>query len=542
MARYEKVFTLEPMLYAQGSPVIIEAGALQKDNTNSSIIAQLKFKNISVKTIKALTVRITPLDTIGNVLGDMVEHQYLDLSVNRDENFGSKDAIVLPNNTTRAIKVSVTNVVFDDNSNELLNEQEWLPIPNQNEMNLDDIETEYFYLSFGIKSKKYALKHCDLWLCSCGAINNINEDKCHCCNNSFEVFDNINFEELHNEAYYEKAQMLSRSKSNEDVKRANQLFDGLNGYKNSKLNTENNNRNIKKRKTIVTVVISVIIALLIFVVILTKLIIPSIEYNKANKLIKNQEYSEAGTILEELDGFKNSEEILDDIFVPLTKEKISKMKYGDCFTLGTHLGSNIEWIVISNDEKGNVLALSKYIIDSQYYDDKQEETTWENSSIRSWLNNDLYESAFNKEEKELIAEHKNKNHDTVTRYGTGNGGNDTNDKITLLSFEEYYSYLCDESYGYPNKDITQAKAINVDKFENYIYVVPHEFQGRVFEDEGFSDWWLRSPGGDNSRANVVSYSGYTFYDSYGDGIGPGVPLSSATEKGVRPAIWINTNL
>ena len=29
MARYEKVFTLTPMLYTEDSPVIIEAGALQ---------------------------------------------------------------------------------------------------------------------------------------------------------------------------------------------------------------------------------------------------------------------------------------------------------------------------------------------------------------------------------------------------------------------------------------------------------------------------------------------------------------------------------
>ena len=123
MSRYEKVFTLTPMLYVQGSPVIIEAGALYKDNKSTCVVAQLKFKSISVKQIKALTIKIMPLDTIGNNLGNSIEYQYLDLSIKRDDVFGSTNAITLPNNTTRAIKVFITNVVFNDNTNVFINEQ-----------------------------------------------------------------------------------------------------------------------------------------------------------------------------------------------------------------------------------------------------------------------------------------------------------------------------------------------------------------------------------------------------------------------------------
>lgn len=108
------------MLYTEGSPVIIEAGALQKDNVNGNIIAQLKFKSISAKVIKALTVKIVALDVSGNPIGEEIKHQYLDLTVQRNECFGPKEAIILSDNTTRAFSVFVTKIVFDDNTNIVL--------------------------------------------------------------------------------------------------------------------------------------------------------------------------------------------------------------------------------------------------------------------------------------------------------------------------------------------------------------------------------------------------------------------------------------
>ena len=44
--RYTKLFTLPARLYAEGSPVIIEAGALSKDNDTGRVFAQLRFRNM----------------------------------------------------------------------------------------------------------------------------------------------------------------------------------------------------------------------------------------------------------------------------------------------------------------------------------------------------------------------------------------------------------------------------------------------------------------------------------------------------------------
>ena len=71
-------------LYASGAPVVSAAGALLNDNQTGKVIAQLKMRNISTKSIKAAKVCIRPLDTVGNALGAEVEYQYLDLAVNPD--------------------------------------------------------------------------------------------------------------------------------------------------------------------------------------------------------------------------------------------------------------------------------------------------------------------------------------------------------------------------------------------------------------------------------------------------------------------------
>lgn len=114
--RYCKLFSLPENLYAEGSPVIIAAGALLKDNQTGRVIAQLKLCNINPKTIKAATVSLSLMNTVGNPLGESVRYEYLDLSSTRDTDFGSKSAIPLPDASTRSFSVAVAEVIFADNS------------------------------------------------------------------------------------------------------------------------------------------------------------------------------------------------------------------------------------------------------------------------------------------------------------------------------------------------------------------------------------------------------------------------------------------
>lgn len=248
MERYEKVFTLTPKLYVKGSPVIIEAGALQKDNVNGNVIAQLKFKSISAKVIKALTVKIVALDVSGNPIGEEIEHQYLDLTVQRNENFGSKEAIILPDNTAREFWAYVTDVVFFDNTLISLKKSYWNPLPPQEDLNIetdDDIERIFFSQKF----RKQIIDYKDLWLCSCEGINHIGEKKCFTCGNLYDVMGNFDFEFLHNEAYYCYAKSLSNSENTDDVECSNEILEQIIDYKDSKSIYDKNIIRIKYLKS-----------------------------------------------------------------------------------------------------------------------------------------------------------------------------------------------------------------------------------------------------------------------------------------------------
>lgn len=503
MARYEKVFTLTPMLYTEDSPVIIEAGALQKDNVNGNIIAQLKFKSISEKVIKALTVKIVALDVSGNPIGEEIEHQYLDLTVQRNECFGSKEAIILSDNTTRAFSVFVTKIVFDDNTNIVLENSEWSELPQQNSIDLDTTEIDYFYKKFSVKNPKQTFRYKDLWLCSCGTINHDSEEKCCCCNNACDEMLNIDYEELKCEAHYKNACDLLSQKSISSVNSAISEFNKISGYKDVEaklaeaenvLNELNENifkRKKKRNKLIITTAIIMCVCIA-FCAILKSVIIPSVKYHSEQKQIE------------------------------FVQEQLKSVSVGDKVRFGTYEQDNdisngkedIEWRVLAK-ENNRILVISDKALDCQLYNVKYDVVTWKTCTLRKWLNDDFFNSAFTDAEKMCIP--------TVTvsadknpKYSTYSG-KITKDKIFLLSTKEAEKYFVDDE---------ERKCIPTD------YAIA---QGVYISDEHSVNgtatcwWWLRSPGSIQSCATLV----------YADGVfserGYDVDRSCSA---VRPAMWI----
>jgi len=112
--RFETLFELPKELYCDESPVIVSAGVLLKDTESKRLVAQLKFRNISPNTIRALGVTLSIADTAGRHIATLPEYQYLDLSVHNEWEFGSNKAILIPNPTARSFTVSRLSVVFSD--------------------------------------------------------------------------------------------------------------------------------------------------------------------------------------------------------------------------------------------------------------------------------------------------------------------------------------------------------------------------------------------------------------------------------------------
>ncbi len=169
----------------------------------------------------------------------------------------------------------------------------------------------------------------------------------------------------------------------------------------------------------------------------------------------------------------------------------------------------IEWIVMKN-EGNQVLLLSKYVLDAKPYNEEWEGVTWQTSDIRQWLNNEFYTTAFNKSEKAKIQTSLTKNEDN-SKYGTS-GGNDTEDKVFLLSKKEA-------------KTLFSNNGERIAKATEYA-----EKSGVYVNEEKAAWWWLRSPGYDSSDAAGVNYSGWVY--RYGNSV-------SDDYGGVRPALYLN---
>lgn len=199
----------------------------------------------------------------------------------------------------------------------------------------------------------------------------------------------------------------------------------------------------------------------------------------------------------------------------------------------------IKWRVLHTD-RNQALLLSDVALDDQKYHTKDEGVTWETSTVRSWLNGygagsnkqsvdysqkNFIGSAFTASEQAAIVNSSLENADNIEN-GTS-GGNNTTDKIFLLSESDVWNTDKAKSYGFVKggysdesrfcKSSTYAKAMGVWSYSDTSYA------GNCF-------WWLRSPGNNsNSAVHVyndgwVDYSGY-YVDHYFYGIRPALNLN-----------------
>ena len=166
----------------------------------------------------------------------------------------------------------------------------------------------------------------------------------------------------------------------------------------------------------------------------------------------------------------------------------------------------IEWIVLDVQE-GKSLLVSKLGLDNQPYNTNAQNVTWETCSLRTWLNESFLNSAFNTDEQARIPVV------SVTASNNPNSdidlGNDTMDKVFLLSIQEI------ESYFPLDTDRVCSCTAFIDN-SRYIGLISYA-------------WWMRTLGANAQTALYVGGGGGIVTD--GDRI--------IKTLGVRPAIWVN---
>lgn len=277
--RYSRLFTLPNNIYSVGAPVLIAAGALLKDNITGKVLAQLKLQSISNKPIKAASVRIFPKDTAGDALGESVSYQYLDIDIKRNGYFGQTVPIPLPNPSSRSFSVSVSDVIFADNTKWYSSTAAWEPLPAPELLGkkLNDAESiNQFRIEYGNLSSNFLTETKDLWFCVCGAINRESEAECCNCHNKLAVLRKIDLADI-------------EQKKNERLERI-----------------ASKNAAAKKARARAAIIIAAAVIIVVSGYFAVNAIVQNNAYNAAAELMNCGNYKEAILAFEAIDGYKDS--------------------------------------------------------------------------------------------------------------------------------------------------------------------------------------------------------------------------------------------
>lgn len=157
----------------------------------------------------------------------------------------------------------------------------------------------------------------------------------------------------------------------------------------------------------------------------------------------------------------------------------------------------IEWRIL-NVKDDKALLLSEYLLDGRKYNEKAwENVTWETCTLRTWLNEEFYNTAFSPDEQAKIA---------VTSFDT------YEDKLFLLDKEQAEVYFSDKI---DRRGVATEYAIA---------------QGVIKNENGASHWWLSSSSYAGYHADIISRGGSI--NQYGS-------RTHDDWVGVRPAMWVN---
>ncbi|MGN1085155.1 MAG: DUF6273 domain-containing protein [Lachnospiraceae bacterium] len=213
-----------------------------------------------------------------------------------------------------------------------------------------------------------------------------------------------------------------------------------------------------------------------------------------------------------------------------------EIKVGDIVTIGEYCHSKneyssyddrfpLKWLVLEQKEE-KVLLLTLHCIDilpymnnTKYQEQKEIGFTWENSTMRACLNQELLYLMFQEEEQLCISE-------TVIHtpnnpvYGT-DGGEDTTDCLFLLSIEEVQKYFA--------SDLDRRTQIVPDVELQQWDLQPYQHDLNTTD---YYDWWLRSPGENSENAACVGRFGEIMMEGQ---------WIVTEDVSIRPAMWIDLN-
>ena len=173
----------------------------------------------------------------------------------------------------------------------------------------------------------------------------------------------------------------------------------------------------------------------------------------------------------------------------------------------------VEWIVLK-EEQQRCLCISKYLLDCKPYHDSSKNITWQDCTLRNWLNHDFLMQTFSNEEREKILL------STIE-----NPAENTRDYIFLLSTDEVEEYVDYEERG----AMTTAYARSQGAW----------FIDENCEEENKGTWWLRYYGDFRDKEEgKYDFISCVNFDGYIERAAQGVEEADSC---IRPAFWLRTD-
>lgn len=308
--------------YAQGSPILLEACALYYDRPNNNCIAQIKWKNIDTRAIKAVNIELLLFDAFDQQIKS-VSHQYNKINISKGAFFGEKDAIVINEPAAIRYDVILNAVSFTDGSvyrSDGKNKFETLPSKKP-----VSVSKEFFdQYKRDLAKNGYSLASCcqpqqkdELWQCGCGSWQHVGTS-CLNCGATQEILEQIANPqqlkanlvlyqmELAEEERILEEKRIAQEKANEERRKAEEER----RLAQEKINRDNAVKEAaqKKKKKTIAIFIAALMAIAVGIAcVFNFYVIPNGHYNKGKTLASSQQWDEAVAEFEAAGGYNNSE-------------------------------------------------------------------------------------------------------------------------------------------------------------------------------------------------------------------------------------------
>ncbi len=333
--RYQSKYVLPAFQHQTGSPLILQAGSILFDTQTGKLLAQLKLQNISRRTIKAAFLSLLCYDTLLNRVGEPLKQQYLDLSAGPGQSFGDRVPLFLPDASVRSIDVSLTGVLFSDESVwKSADEGVFAPIQRDErqtlsasliaQLNRDGADQKASTIKYSVAPQWTS----NLWQCACSQWN-LTGRVCVQCNTSCDWLRGAAKPEGLQKRLEEHESRLAEERAQQEQRREQERLEKEQLVR----------QTAAKRKKTLSIVISLVLVFAAATYYITQMYIPGKNYEKATDLLTSKQYDQASEAFKALGDYLDSAVMAQQSVYQKGTDLLSNKQYDQAAAVFEALGS-----------------------------------------------------------------------------------------------------------------------------------------------------------------------------------------------------------